>query len=69
MLMNAHHEAIDFKLPKAPAGGTWQRIVNTDDIENPFAEEVVRENINLAGRSIVLLKEIPKQPRSAKQSR
>jgi isoamylase len=68
MLMNAHHEAIDFKLPEAPAGGTWHRIVNTDDIEDPFAEEVAGEDVNLAGRSIVLLKEIPKQPRSAKQS-
>jgi glycogen operon protein len=67
MLMNAHDEAIDFILPEAPAGGTWRRIVNTDDIENPFAEEVAGENVNLAGRSIVLLKEIPKQPASAKQ--
>jgi glycogen operon protein len=61
IMLNAHHEPINFKLPEAPAAGSWQRIVNTDDIDNPFAEEVAGEKINLAGRSLVLLKEIPKQ--------
>ena len=34
--------------------GLW----NTDDLENPFAEEAAGDKINLAGRSLVLLKEV-----------
>ncbi len=31
LLFNAHHDAIAFTLPPAPAGGAWQRILDTHD--------------------------------------
>ena len=57
LMLNAYHEGVEFKLPKAPGGGGWQRVITTEDLENPFREEQMQGNIILGGRSLVLLRE------------
>jgi isoamylase len=56
VIFNAHHEALNYKLPPAEYGIEWHELINTDDSRH---EEIKRffplENLNVAGRSIVVL--------------
>jgi glycogen operon protein len=38
ILINAHYEGVEFKLPKPPNGNPWKHVLNTDNIDDPFAE-------------------------------
>ncbi|GAB6042373.1 glycogen debranching protein GlgX [Endothiovibrio diazotrophicus] len=57
LLMNAHHEPIDFTLPSRPLGTRWRMVLDTamhDGLKgNSFHQP--GENYSLAGRSLALL--------------
>jgi glycogen operon protein len=56
MLMNAHHDRLDFKLPPAEIGTPWRRLIDTAHGSNDGAAIVAGgETYPLAGRSLVLL--------------
>jgi isoamylase len=55
ILFNAHHEAVGFTLPRAPAGGRWRVLLNTNDLANPFKVGHTRTRVKLEGRSLMLL--------------
>ncbi|MBB6143320.1 glycogen operon protein [Silvibacterium bohemicum] len=55
LLFNAHHEAVGFTLPLAPAGGRWRVLLNTDDLVNPFKVGHTRTRVKVEGRSLMLL--------------
>lgn len=57
ILINAHAEGVEFTLPKSPHCRGWCRVLNTADLESPFAEGDQEESIILTGRSLVLLRE------------
>jgi isoamylase len=56
VIFNAHHEGLDYKLPSARYGGEWHEMINTagSDPEEP-KRYFPSENVNVAGRSIVVL--------------
>ncbi|MFZ0663877.1 MAG: glycogen debranching protein GlgX [Acidobacteriaceae bacterium] len=62
LLLNAHHEPVDFAPPPAPQGGGWKSLLNTGRAGNPFKSSPVGRRIKLKGRSLVLLCE-PQQKR------
>jgi glycogen operon protein len=69
ILFNAFHEGVEFALPGAPSGGGWQRVLNTEDLDNPFSEEQMQGSVIVGGRSVVLLREAGpawKKPRAKK---
>jgi isoamylase len=66
LLLNAYHETVPFVLPPPPGGGTWEQLMNTDDLERPFDARPVSQEINLTGRSMMLLVERnPETPASS----
>ena len=55
ILINASSEGVEFCLPKPPNGTPWNHILNTENIDDPFAEAVLGDSIIVGGRSLVLL--------------
>ncbi|GIW07712.1 MAG: glycogen operon protein GlgX homolog [Dehalococcoidia bacterium] len=60
LLLNAHHEAIDFVLPNGATVTCWERVLDTMEDGGP-SERVVRpggESYPLGGRSLVLFRRL-----------
>ena len=54
ILVNAAAEGVDFTLPPPPNGNQWRVILDTQNIDNPFAELPPTEKVIIGGRSLVL---------------
>ena len=61
LLVNAHHEAVNFQLPPPPQDGIWQTILNTNNCSTPFKKSTARRRVRLEGRSLILLMERERQ--------
>ena len=57
LLLNAHHEPVTFTLPASPHNGTWECLLNTSDLDEPFAKSPADGEVELTGRSLILLRE------------
>ena len=57
LLLNAHHDAVDFKLPAAPLGGAWKCLLNTSRSNAEFKFPPAGKRMRLKGRSLALLSE------------
>jgi glycogen operon protein len=55
MLINAFHEGVEFTLPPVPNGNPWGYVLNTENVDDPFAEAPVGDKIIVGGRSFVML--------------
>ena len=55
IMINAYHEGVEFTLPKPPNGSPWSHILNTDNIDDPFAKAQLGDTIIVPGRSLILL--------------
>jgi isoamylase len=55
ILINASAEGVEFSLPAVPNGNPWRHVLNTENIEDPFAEATLAEKIIVGGRALVLL--------------
>jgi isoamylase len=61
LLVNAHHEPVNFQLPPPPQDGIWQTILNTNNTTTPFKKSTARRRVRLEGRSLILLMERERQ--------
>jgi glycogen operon protein len=52
ILVNAAAEGVEFTLPAPPADTPWSLVVNTEDLDDPFAEVEIGEKVIVGGRSI-----------------
>jgi glycogen operon protein len=57
LCFNAHHEAVDFRLPAIGSDAKWERILDTAD-ENGFVSgtEPIIDQFTLASRSLAVLR-------------
>src|ERR1700722_1826983 len=55
LLINAADQGVEFKLPSTPRGKRWRQVVDTENIDDPFAESAINETIIVGGRSLKLL--------------
>ena len=55
LLVNAADQGVEFTLPESPTGKRWWQIVDTENIDDPFASAPVGEKVILGGRSLKLL--------------
>ena len=71
ILMNSSAERVAFTLPLSPLNRGWKQVMNTDDLDQPFREVPMDGALDVAGRSVVLLRELApeesKQPDAATQ--
>jgi len=58
ILLNSYGEKVTYTLPPSPHGRGWRRLMNTDDLESPFEEQAMDGSLDVAGRSVVLLREL-----------
>jgi glycogen operon protein len=52
ILVHAAAEGVEFKLPEPPAGNPWSQVLNTENIEDPFAAEEIGESVIVGGRAL-----------------
>ena len=62
VLLNSYHEGVEFLLPPAPGGGGWQRVVNTENMDDPFGNEQAGTKLIVGGRALVLMREAGDAP-------
>jgi isoamylase len=61
ILVNASHEGVEFTLPPPLVGSNWNQVIDTENIDGPFAKVVVDDKVIVGGRSLKLLSdETPK---------
>jgi isoamylase len=58
ILLNSYGDKVTYTLPPSPQGRGWKLLMNTDDLEHPFAEQRMDGALDVAGRSVVLLREL-----------
>jgi glycogen operon protein len=54
LIVNAAEGGVEFTLPPCPSQGRWSQIMDTENIDDPFAEREGSEKIIAGGRSFVL---------------
>ena len=54
LLVNAADQGVEFSLPPSPTGNQWVQIVDTENIEDPFAQAVMAETVIVGGRALKL---------------
>ena len=59
LLMNAHHEAISFMLPKTRGGQLWERVLDTADPQGEPPQYNGAEGYDLQARSIAVFRTEP----------
>ncbi len=52
LMVNAAADGVEFKLPPPPADTPWRQILDTQNIEDPFAEAEIGDKVILSGRSM-----------------
>ena len=62
LLVNAYHEGVQFALPPPPNGGRWRRIMNTENIEDPFKPAQAGKKATIGGRSLQLFDDSSMDP-------
>ena len=58
ILLNSCPDEVKYSLPPSPEKRGWKLLMNTYNLENPFQEEVVEGSLDVAGRSVVVLREL-----------
>ena len=63
LLFNAHHESIEYTLPKGGAGAGWEPLVDTVSAEPPAEGEPIAggDRYTLQGRSLALFREVDRR--------
>jgi glycogen operon protein len=59
VLMNASYEGVEFKLPPPPNGNPWRQLLDTEDLDDPFADTKVHATSIVGGRSINVFTDAP----------
>ena len=65
LVLNAHHEGVRFALPQNSGSG-WEMVINTADLENPFAQKPCGAELEVADRSLVLLRDSTSEDQGTK---
>ncbi len=55
ILINASAEGVEFRLPPVPSSSPWRIVMQTENIDNPFAQVQLEDKIIVGGRALVLL--------------
>jgi isoamylase len=68
ILLNSSAESVTYTLPQSPLNLGWKQVMNTNDLDHPFAEHQMDGSLEVAGRSVVLLAELSPKPEDKHES-
>jgi len=54
MLVNAADQGVEFTLPPPPNGNPWRMVMDTENVDDPFAQQDIGAKVIAGGRSMVL---------------
>jgi hypothetical protein len=60
-MLNSHGDCVTYTLPQSPLNRGWKLLMNTDNLDDPFEEKFLDGTLDVAGRSVVLLRELTTQ--------
>ena len=60
VLLNSSHEGVTYTLPEGPHEHGWAMVLDSSDLDEPFKEQQVKDQLQLNPRSVVLLREVSK---------
>ncbi|MGI4755711.1 MAG: glycogen debranching protein GlgX [Janthinobacterium lividum] len=52
LMVNAAPEGVEFTLPPSPVGTQWRQVLDTQNIDDPFAEQEIGDTVIVGGRSM-----------------
>ncbi len=58
LMLNSFGDCVTYTLPQSPRNRGWKLLMDTNDLENPFGEKLLDGNLDVAGRSVVILREL-----------
>jgi len=58
VMLNSFGDRVTYTLPQSPRSRGWKLLMNTYDLEDPFGEKMLDGVLDVAGRSIVILREL-----------
>ncbi|WP_433982995.1 hypothetical protein RBB78_14585 [Tunturiibacter empetritectus] len=53
-MVNAAQDGVEYVLPASPSGKPWCQVIDTENIEDPFAHAKIDEKIIVGGRTLKL---------------
>jgi glycogen operon protein len=58
VMLNSYADCVTYTLPQSPRNRGWKLLMNTHDLDNPFGEKLLDGALDVAGRSVVVLREL-----------
>ncbi len=58
VMLNSYADGVTYTLPQSPRNRGWKLLMNTHDLDNPFGEKLLHSSLGVAGRSVVVLREL-----------
>ena len=58
VMLNSFGDSVMYTLPQSPRNRGWKLLMNTHDLEDPFGEKLLDGALAVAGRSVVILREL-----------
>ena len=65
LLINAADQGVEFTLPSSPRGKPWRQILDTENIDDPFAVRDLEKKVIVGGRALKLLSDSTHQKATA----
>jgi glycogen operon protein len=58
VMLNSYADCVTYTVPQSPRNRGWKLMVNTYDLDDPFGEKLIEGTLDVAGRSVVILREL-----------
>jgi isoamylase len=58
VMLNSFADGVTYTLPQSPRNRGWKLLMNTYDLNDPFGEKLLDGTLDVAGRSVVVLREL-----------
>ncbi len=61
VMLNSSGDSVTYTLPQSPRNRGWRLLLNTYDLDDPFGERLLDGTLEVAGRSVVVLRELAEE--------
>ncbi len=68
VMLNSSGDSVTYTLPQSPRNRGWRLLLNTYDLDDPFGERLLDGTLEVAGRSVVVLRELAEEEAKSSNS-